>query len=351
MQPNLKTTALALLISLSAVACGSSGSGSSNTGNTTNSTISKNTEEVRKAEEARKTEETRKAEEASKAEETRKAEEASKAEEDYLAKETYKKDTLPDEFKDFEDFSIAKPDINELHKVNNQTYIQNRAQFVGEMILKDADNTKITNENALFLPLDISANGYRTDKVYKDDGQYQLQKVKLIEKVKDTVDDRGKPLQIRISQKSYNLEDAGIAMRHWAYIGYRKSDDEYILSYGGVPTLDKTLETISGQAEYTGRALGGGQDVVLNVNFDDKTIEGEIGYDHYSSFARTIKLEKGTIQTENNKITFSGKTKGNFGDEAGEYKGVFMGQNAHQLAGEGNVANSKFVFVAEKEAN
>ncbi|MEH8033452.1 hypothetical protein P9082_07865, partial [Gallibacterium anatis] len=62
MQPKFKTTALALLISLGVVACGSSGGGN-NMDNSSNITTSKNSEENSKAEEAHKAEEARKAEE------------------------------------------------------------------------------------------------------------------------------------------------------------------------------------------------------------------------------------------------------------------------------------------------
>ncbi|MDA3979193.1 hypothetical protein [Gallibacterium sp. AGMB14963] len=163
-------------------------------------------------------------------------------------------ENLPEIFKDFKNFSTAVPDKNELNRVDSQSYIAERSSFVGELFHKDV-NTKI-NEDAIFLPLDIPANGYRTDKVYKNDGQYQMQKVKLVEKIKDFVDNQGKNVQIRISQKSYNLEDAGISQRNWFYLGYREMRDDSILSYGGVPTLASNLETLSGNAIYKGKVLG-----------------------------------------------------------------------------------------------
>ncbi|MDA3979194.1 transferrin-binding protein-like solute binding protein [Gallibacterium sp. AGMB14963] len=94
-------------------------------------------------------------------------------------------------------------------------------------------------------------------------------------------------------------------------------------------------------------------DIELNVDFNKKTIKGQIGYDYYYMFNKGSTLEEGIIKAEGERIVFNGKiTEASSPSITGEYNGIFMGKDAHQLAGEIiNIDNSKSVFVAEKETN
>ncbi len=146
-------------------------------------------------------------------------------------------------------------------------------------------------------------------------------------------------------------------------------------AYIGKATPAKDLDQLNGSATYVGKAyvtkyyptekIGHkygagdpgfyiGEDIVMNVDFGKKVINGKISTfenNNTEVFRKTKMIFKDAkIKQDNNEITFAGKAEVMSKDpslklsiEEGDYKGKFMGPNATELAGSAEFVNTQSI--------
>lgn len=144
---------------------------------------------------------------------------------------------------------------------------------------------------------------------------------------------------------SYNLSDAGIV----AILGqgrYKGQDVDAILyAYGGRPTNANELDTLKGEAIYTGKGYFNSNQLnmktVIKANFNNKKVSGSITtVDRTAKELHDIQLLETDIHREKGVIMFEGEAidrTNTHGTLRGEYGGVFMGQGAAKVVGDVSV--------------
>ncbi len=197
--------------------------------------------------------------------------------------------------------------------------------------------------------------------------------------------------QIVGTTKKYNIKRGNLAYSEvFALEGVDGTNEVHMIGYAGLPTKAEIMKNLTGKARYTGSnqhnttaqliykdnikagtpdylkdsvadKLEGSDtlssECAFNVDFDNKTIAGNIDYRAGGLYV----LKQGSISAKNGEIVFSGKSafdgpsySGVQEHHEGEYSGKFMGPNAEELAGKVSVKENdhnmrEVTFIAEKE--
>ena len=146
---------------------------------------------------------------------------------------------------------------------------------------------------------------------------------------------------------SYNLSNAGIAAIFGRGLYNGQDVSAFLYAYGGRPTNANELDTLKGEAVYTGKGYFDGDqlnmETVIKANFDNKKVSGSMTTaDRTAQYLHDIQLVETDIRRENGIINFSGKaidqTNQQVGILHGDYEGMFVGRGATEVVGKVTVA-------------
>ena len=146
---------------------------------------------------------------------------------------------------------------------------------------------------------------------------------------------------------SYNLSNAGIAAIFGQGLYNGQDVSAFLYAYGGRPTNANELDTLKGEAVYTGKGYFDStrlnMETVIKANFDNKKVSGSMTTaDRTAQYLHDIQLVETDIRRENGIINFSGKaidqTNQQVGILHGDYEGMFMGRGATEVVGKVTVA-------------